>query len=159
MGLQFPEKNPPTSFLTSKPHCHRKLNARPRPCPFIDNYYREDEDQDPYREYRSSIHSYRPFFTILQQPPSILMALILTNPSAILLRADATIRENVGLDILSRLAASTCFNPSRSASLTASNSSSVRQMLFILSKGLHAGLKHHSPDRQLTHLVFLGHST
>ena len=84
------------------------------------------------------------------------MALILTNPSAILLRAEDTILENVGLDILSLFAASTCFNPSRSASLMASNSSSVRYTPFSLLRGLHIGLKHLSPGKHFIHLVFFG---
>ena len=93
---------------------------------------------------------------ILQQPPSIMMALIFTRPSAILFLAEETILENVGRDILSLFAASNCFNPSRSASLTASNSSRVRYTPFSLFKGLQIGLKHLSPGRHRIHLVFLG---
>lgn len=84
------------------------------------------------------------------------MALILTSESATLFRADDTILENVGLDILSFLAASICFNPSRSANLTASNSSRVKHTHLTLFKGLHMGLKHLSPGKHLIHLVFFG---
>jgi hypothetical protein len=76
----------------------------------------------------------------LQHPPSILIALILTTPSAIFLCADETILEKVDRDIRIRFAASNCFNPSKSASLTASNSSKVKYTLFNLLKGLHIGL-------------------
>jgi hypothetical protein len=84
------------------------------------------------------------------------IALILTSPSAIFFWAEVKIRENVGRDILMRLAASICFNSSRQARRIASNSSRVKYTPSNLFKGLHIGLKHRSPGTHLIHLVFLG---
>ena len=92
----------------------------------------------------------------LQQPPSIRIALILTRPSAIFLRAEFTMREKVGREILIRFAASSCFISSRSASLRASNSSSVRYTPCSSLSGLQRGRKHLSPGAHLIHLIFLG---
>jgi len=92
----------------------------------------------------------------LQQPPSILITLILTKPSAIFLWADVIIRENVGREIFICLAASICFKPSKQASLIASNSSRLKYTPSNLFKGLQRGLKHRSPGIHFTQRVFLG---
>ena len=98
----------------------------------------------------------RPLPVILQQPPPIRIALMLTSASATFVWAAASILVNVGRDTLILRAASICLSPERSASLSASNSSSVMFTPCSSLRGLQQGRKHRSSGSHLIHLVFFG---
>ena len=93
---------------------------------------------------------------MLQHPPSMRMAFMLTRASPIFEWAAFMILEKVGLDMRIFFAAVSCLSPSTSANLTASNSSIVRYTFSTSLKGLHFGLKHLSPGSHFTRLVFCG---
>jgi hypothetical protein len=96
------------------------------------------------------------YFVILQQPPSIFNVLISTNAWAILARAEEMILETVERWTRICLAACICDKCSWSKSLTASNSSKLKTMIFFELDAKICGLKSLWVALHLTQRVFFG---